>query len=133
MRAMRLVTLVLIGAVATFGLGACGGGDDEDTVSQGDLRAVDEGGEPRFEPEEFTIRLNSETSFDFENEDDNRQHNFTLTAVFVDADNFVSVDVPSGQSREVKFTARERPRDGFFSFYCRFHQAEGMQGKITVR
>jgi plastocyanin len=70
-------------------------------------------------------------AFSFENED-NREHNFTLTFVFVDPDNFLSVDVPAEQSRTVRFTmVRDRPRDGFLTFYCRFHQQEGMQGRIT--
>jgi plastocyanin len=40
----------------------------------------------------------------------------------------VSVDVPTGTSRTVTFTA---PRSGVMAFYCRFHRAR-MQGTITA-
>ncbi len=131
MRAKRWVTTALIGVIATFGLAACGEGDNEDergALSRG-VVARSDAGEPVWEPEELEARLNQEVSFSVTNED-NREHNFTLTHVFTDPDNFVNVDVPAGEARPVRFTIRERPRDGFLSFYCRFHQAQGMQGKI---
>lgn len=133
MRAKRWVTTALIGVIATLGLGACGGGEKTPALGRtGDLVAKDVDGVPLFEPTEVQVRLNQETRFTFQNQDDKREHNFTLTFVFVDADNFVSVDVPSKQTKDVRFTVKERPRDGFLTFYCRFHQAEGMQGRIKI-
>ncbi len=131
MRAKRWVTTAMIGVIAVFGLGACGEDDNADergALARG-VVATTKAGEPRWQPEELEAQLNQEVSFSVTNEDD-REHNFTLTHVFTDPDNFVEVDVPPQQSRSVRFTIRERPRDGFLSFYCRFHQAQGMQGKI---
>ena len=129
MRAKRWVTTALIGVIA-FGLGACESDNEDErgALSRG-VVATSKTGDPRWDPEELEARLNQEVSFSITNED-TREHNFTLTHVFTDPDNFVNVDVPAGDARSVRFTIRERPRDGFLSFYCRFHQAEGMQGKI---
>jgi plastocyanin len=132
MRAKRWVTTAMIGVIATFGLSACGGGDDDEAQSIGrGIRATSQTGDPRFDPVVVSARLGQEVNFNFENEDE-REHNFTLTFVFTDADSFVSVDVPARQSKPVRFMMlRDRPRDGFLTFYCRFHQQEGMQGRIT--
>ncbi|MDQ3978792.1 MAG: cupredoxin domain-containing protein [Actinomycetota bacterium] len=133
MRAKRWVTTAMIGVIAIFGLGACAETDNEDergALARG-VVATSTTGDPRWQPEELEAQLNQEVSFSVTNEDD-REHNFTLTHVFTDADNFVRVDVPAQQSRSVRFTIRERPRDGFLSFYCRFHQAQGMVGKIIL-
>ena len=111
-------------------LSACGGGSDESTRLPGEVTTTDR---LRFDPDEFTVRFDRETSFTLVN-DDNREHNFTLTYVFVDADNFVSVDVRPGETADVTFTVKERPPSGStFTFYCRFHQAQGMSGKIRVQ
>ena len=45
----------------------------------------------------------------------------------------IDMDIPSKQSVTVKIPAvAEAPRDGFFSFYCKYHQTQGMSGRITV-
>jgi plastocyanin len=85
----------------------------------------------RFEPDQFQVPFEREFSLTFTN-NDNQRHNFTLSHVFVDLDNFVNVDVEPGESKLVSFTVRERPRDGFFTFYCRYHQSQGMSGRITL-
>jgi len=130
--AWRRLAVAVAGVVAVGGLSACGGGgDDGGTSLPGEVKTTSR---LRFDPGEFTVRLDRETSFTLVNEDDDREHNFTLTFVFVDADNFVSVDVAPGQTAEVTFTVKERPPAGTtFTFYCRFHQSQGMSGKITVR
>ncbi|MFP5317363.1 MAG: cupredoxin domain-containing protein [Acidimicrobiia bacterium] len=126
----RLVTAVA-GMVAIVGLGACGGGGDNGGGAGriGELTATDM---LRFDPDEFEVPFEQEVSFTFTNED-NERHNFTLSHVFVDLDNFVNVDVEPDSSTEVRFTVRERPRDGFLTFYCRYHQSQGMSGRITLR
>jgi plastocyanin len=128
----QLVAAVVIGVLATVGLAACGDGDDEagGDVERSGLVADDM---LRFDPDEFEIELNEEVDFQFVNEDDDRQHNFTISSVFVDEDTALSVDVAPGGETEVRFTVREQPRDGFLTFYCRFHQSEGMAGRIRVR
>ena len=130
MRGKRWLAYALIGVVATLGLGACGGNGEEKQEVTGLLAAADVGGVPRFEPTTVYVRFGQEAAFTYQNKDEKREHSFTLPFIFVDKDNFLSVDVPPGQSRTIRFPVRERPRDGFLSFYCRFHQGEGMQGKI---
>ena len=132
MRARRWLTTATIGVIAVMGLAACGDGEDDEAqpINRG-ITAVDKAGDLRFDPDVVSARLGQEVNFELVNEDE-REHNFTLTFVFTDPDNFVSVDVPARQSRSVRFTMlRDRPRDGFLTFHCRFHQAEGMQGRIT--
>jgi plastocyanin len=120
----------LVAVSGSLGLVACGNGDDVPPAIGGDLIA---NRFLRFEPDEFSVRLDSQVSFVFENRD-SREHNFSLPYVFVDEFTQLSVDVAGGESAEVRFTVRERPPKGveFLSFYCRFHQSEGMQGKIRV-
>lgn len=118
----------VVGVVAVVGLGACGGDGDNGSGLAG-LTAT---GMLRFEPEEFEVPFDREYSFQFTNED-NERHNFTLSHVFVDLDNFVNVDVEPNSSTTVSFTVKERPRDGFLTFYCRYHQSQGMAGRITLR
>ncbi|MFN2506897.1 MAG: hypothetical protein ABR540_22240 [Acidimicrobiales bacterium] len=121
----------LIGVTAVLGLSACGDDDDNAAPCSRDLVATDM---LRFEPDECEITFNQEVSFTLENQDDDREHNFNISSVFTDIQGgtALSVDVPANSSREVKFTVRERPRDGFLTFRCRFHESEGMFGRITV-
>jgi plastocyanin len=123
----RLAVLTVI-ALAVVGLTACGGSSNKPK----ELSVLQTTNELRFKPDSFKVRFNQETVFTLQNTDKSRTHNFTLTEVFVDPDHFVSVDVPPGQTRQVKFTVTQRPAPGFFTFYCRFHQGSGMSGRITL-
>lgn len=127
MRARKTVLAGLI-VVAVLGLSACGGGDDEPTA---DVRIPDD--QLRYEPSELEIDLNQEQTFTFFNSDD-RLHNVTIPAVFADdQQNAVNVDIPPGERVTVRVPAvTEVPRDGFFLFYCKFHQTEGMSGRLVV-
>ncbi len=127
----RWITTALLVVVVGVGLSACGGGDEEgpkpDLVATKLLR---------FEPEELGASFNRQVTWSFKNEDDDRQHNFTLPFVFTDPQTKtqnVSVDVGPGQTVDIVFTVTERPREDFLTFYCRFHQAEGMNGRIRLR
>lgn len=127
MGAMRWMRVGLVGVLAVFSMSACGGdGDDDESLTSGVVATE----MFRFEPDTINVRFNQEAVFTFEN-DDTREHNFT-TSVFVDRDNLVSVDVAPGDDKQVRFTVTERPRDGFLSFYCRFHQNQGMNGRILL-
>ena len=131
-RWLRGALFGLVAVVAVFGLGACGGGSDEPDELTGVVKVKEDF--LRFEPEEGTVELNEETFFTFQNTDD-IEHNFTISSIFTDepGGTALSVDVAPGQSKPVRFTVRERPRDGFITFYCRFHQAEGMHGRLTLK
>jgi plastocyanin len=128
MRGRRWLTIALVGVLAVFGLGACGGGGGDKALT-GLVKANED---HRFDPDEINVRFNRQATFTFQNEDKKVAHNFTLTAIFTDPDHFLTVDVAPGQTEQIKFTVSQRPRDGFLSFYCRFHQSEGMQGRIKV-
>jgi plastocyanin len=130
MRRRHWATVGLITLLAIGGLSGCGGNGDDDEAGV-DIRATEL---LRFDPDQLRTSLNRETVFVFQNGDDSREHNITIPFIFIDAEltRPVSVDVPSGQTRDVTFTVRERPRDGFLAFYCRFHQAEGMVGRIQL-
>ena len=129
MRARKLLVGGLV-VVSLLGLSGCGDGDDKKltadvTVEDEDVLA--------FEPKELQINLNEETTFTFLNNDD-LLHNITVPAVFTNnQQNPVDVDIPVGQRVAVKIPAvAQAPRDGFFLFYCKYHQTQGMSGRLKV-
>jgi len=112
----------LLGVVMLFGLAGCGGGGS-DSAKKADV-TVDS--TFRFNPTKVEIDLNREDSFTFLNKD-KVVHNVTVPAFAID------MDIQPGQRVSVKIPAvKETPRDGFFSFYCKFHQTEGESGRITI-
>jgi len=128
MGARRMVVAGLVGVLMVVGLGACGGGGG------GQKADITANKFTRFDPDQLTARLNHQELFTFKNDDSSRQHNFTLSYVFTDASQTqnVSVDVAPGQTKDITFTVTQRPSAGFLTFYCRFHQAEGMSGRIKI-
>jgi plastocyanin len=79
-----------------------------------------------FNPKKLEIQLNKDVSFTVLNKD-TVAHNVTIPAFTVD------MDVQPGQVITVKIPAvSSAPRDGFFSFYCKYHQTVGEAGRITV-
>ena len=128
MRGMARLASLLAVALAVVALSACGGGGGDDEAP-GTIKATSN---LRFDPESINVRFDRETIFTFQNNDDNRTHNFTLSYVFTDADNFVNVDAKPGEAMEVKFTVKERPAAGFLTYYCTYHQGQGMHGRIKL-
>ena len=128
MRASKTVVAGVIMAMS-LGLVGCGGGDNEPNA---DVKIKKEATK-RFDPDELQIRLNQETSFSFYNDDDT-VHNVTIPAMFTDdKQSNIDVDIPKGQRVSVKIPAQtQAPRDGFFLFYCKYHQAQGMSGRIKI-
>lgn len=112
----------LLGVVMVVTLGACGGGGGT-TGKRADV-TVDR--TFRFDPNKLEVSLNQEESFTFLNKD-KKVHNVTIPAFAID------MDIQPGQRIAVKIPAQSAaPRDTFFSFYCKYHQAEGESGRITI-
>ena len=126
MKGRALVSL-LTAAVAVVALSACSSSSDSDVP--GTVKATNQ---LRFDPPTLKVRLNAETIVTFKNTDKSRVHNFTISYVFTDLDNFVNVDAKPGEIKDVKFTVKDRPASGYLTFYCTYHQGRGMQGRIKV-
>jgi len=127
MRAKKMVLGGLM-VVLLLGLVGCGGGGDGDDVL-GSARNADlivDDKEPFYEPKNLEIVLNREVTFTVFNEG-KEVHNVTIPGFEVD------MDVAPGQSIDIKLRAiNAEPRDGFFSFYCKFHQSRGEAGRINI-
>jgi plastocyanin len=115
-------------AVMIMGLVACGGGGDDNVLGgrgTADLVIVDDK-PPFYDNGTLKLRLNQEVSFTIFN-DGKQTHNIVIPAFDID------MDIPSKQSVTVKIPAvSQPPRDGFFSFYCKYHQSQGEQGRIEI-
>jgi plastocyanin len=122
----RLAGLLVV-AISVVALTACGGGGGDEVP--GTVKATSNF---RFDPDSVTVRFDRETILTFKNTDKTRTHNFTLSYVFTDLDNFVNVDAKPGETKEVKFTVKNKPASGFLTYYCTYHQGQGMHGRIKV-
>lgn len=121
-RRTRGILAGLLGLAFVLGLAACGGGGSA-TGKKADV-TVDKTN--RFSPNKVEISLNQEDSFTFLNKD-TKVHNVTVPAFAIDT------DIQPGERVSVKIPAvKEAPRDGFYSFYCKFHQSEGEAGRINI-
>ncbi len=126
---MRAKNMVLGGlmVVLLLALVGCGGGSDDDVLGgakNADLVVEDK--DPYYEPKNLEIALNREVTFTVFNKG-KEVHNITIPGFEVD------MDVTPGQSIDIKLRAiNAEPRDGFFSFYCKFHQSEGEAGRIKI-
>lgn len=117
-----------LGLTMAFGMAACGGGGGDELTA--DVTMDDT---MRYDPNELEINLNEETTFTFRNKD-NEVHNITVPALSNDIEqNAIEVDVEPGQRGTLKLPkVTAAPRDGFFLFYCKYHQTEGMSGRIKI-
>jgi len=121
-RGQRVRVSGLLGLVMLVALTGCGGGSS-DSGKKADV-TVDK--TMKFDPDSVEISLNSAESFTFLNKD-KKVHNVTVPAFAID------MDIQPGQRVEVKIPAvASAPRDGFYSFYCKFHQTEGEAGRIKI-
>ena len=123
----RAVLSGLLTLSMMLGMAACGGGGDKLTA---DVTMDDT---LRYDPNELTISLNEENTFTFLNKD-NKVHNITVPGLSNDVEqNAIEVDVQPGQRGTVKLPkVAQAPRDGFFLFYCKYHQSQGMSGKFKI-
>jgi plastocyanin len=117
-----------LGLTMTFGMVACGGGGGDELTA--DVTMDDT---LRYDPNELEINLNEETTFTFRNKD-NKVHNITVPGLSNDIEqNAIEVDVEPGQRGTLKLPkVTTAPRDGFFLFYCKYHQTEGMSGRLKI-
>ena len=126
---MRAKNMVLGGLMVVLLLTSvgCGGGSDDDVLGgakNADLVVEDK--DPYYEPKNLEIALNREVTFTVFNKG-KEVHNITIPGFEVD------MDVAPGQSIDIKLRAiNAEPRDGFFSFYCKFHQSRGEAGRIKI-
>ena len=116
-----------LGLTMIFGMAACGGGGDDLTADV----TMDE--TLRYDPNELEINLNEETTFTFLNKDDT-VHNVTVPGLSNDIEqNAIEVDIQPGQRGTLKLPkVTTAPRDGFYLFYCKYHQTEGMSGRLKI-
>lgn len=124
----RVVVSGLLGLVMIVGMAACGGGGDDGLTA--DVTMDDT---MRYDPNELEVNLNEENTFTFVNRD-NEVHNITVPGLSNDIEqNAIEVDVQPGERGTLKLPKiAAAPRDGFYLFYCKYHQTEGMSGKIKV-
>ena len=124
----RTVISGFLGLTLTFGMAACGGGNGDKLTA--DVTMDDT---LRYNPAELKIRLNEETTFTFLNKD-NKVHNITVPALSNDVEQTaIEIDVQPGQRGTLKLPkVTTAPRDGFFLFYCKYHQTQGMSGKLKI-
>ncbi len=117
-----------LGLAMMFGMAACGGGDGDELTA--DVTMDDT---LRYDPNELEINLNEETTFTFLNKD-NKVHNITVPGLSNDIEqNAIEVDVQPGQRGTLKLPkVTTAPRDGFFLFYCKYHQTQGMSGRLKI-
>ncbi|MDQ6725993.1 MAG: cupredoxin domain-containing protein [Actinomycetota bacterium] len=118
----RTVMTGLLGLVMLLGLTGCGGSSSA-TGKRADV-TVDSTN--RFTPNTVEISLNHEDSFTFLNKD-KIVHNVTIPDFAID------MDIQPGQRIDVKIPSISTvPRDGFISFYCKYHQSQGESGRINI-
>jgi plastocyanin len=116
----------LLGVVMVLGLAGCGGSSSTSLNQTADITIQKVDGLPRFDPDKIQVPLNQDETFTVLNKD-KILHNVTIPAFAVD------MDIQPGQRISVKIPpVTAAPRDGFFTFYDKYHQAEGAAGKITV-
>ena len=116
----------LLGLVMLVGLTGCGGGGSSATELKADVTVDKVDGIHQYDPKKLEISLNRDETFTFLNKD-KIVHNVTVPAFAID------MDIQPGQRVDVKIPAvAQAPRDGFFTFYCKYHQAEGEAGRINI-
>ena len=124
----RAVVSGLLSLSMMLGMAACGGGGDDELTA--DVTMDDT---LRYDPKELDMNLNEETTFTFRNKDD-KVHNITVPGLSNDVEqNAIEIDVQPGQRGTLRLPkVTQAPRDGFYLFYCKYHQTEGMSGRLKI-
>lgn len=112
----------LVAVVAFLGLTACGGSSG--TSLKADIIANKINSQHRFDPDKFKLSLGQDNTISVLNKD-KVVHNFTVSFLGVDQ------DIQPGQRVSVKIPAvNQKPDVGYLTFYCKYHQSEGMTGRL---
>jgi plastocyanin len=123
-------------AVLALFLGGCGSDDSEDSAppvslsgpvnDHGTAKAEDdleiEADDRYFGPTFIEAKAGQKFSVELHNEGSAR-HTFTSGDLGVD------LELPQGDRRTISLTA---PASGTVTFYCRFHEGQGMKGAVFV-
>lgn len=111
--------------VAIFLVGACGGGDDDESASTGDsadaLPVTVTAKDFAFDTDSLEGHATHSVDLTFVNEGDT-QHSFTIDELKVD------VEAAGGEEATATFTPEET---GSFEFYCKYHP-DTMKGAFEV-
>lgn len=132
----RVGPIVVAVGVAGLLLAGCDSGDDDDVVSDDTTTSTSTtvGGSPQddavriamkdfsFDPKDVTV-AKSAVAIKLSNTGSAR-HTFTVDNPKVDQ------EVEPGKETEVLVAMGSQTE---FTFYCRFHRAGGMQGKVTLK
>jgi len=76
----------------------------------------------RFVPSELTISAGQEIQV--QNKDTDREHNFSITSASIEK------DIEGGENEDVDTSELAT---GTYDFFCKYHQSQGMTGKLTVQ
>ena len=127
MQVRRMVSVGLAVTALVAGLVACGGGGGAKSLSaQADVVAKDDP-KPHFEPNKLQASVGSRVSFSFHNSG-KVVHNFTLSFLGVDQ------DAQPGQTVQISFDVTPPPKGlGYYTFYDKNYQGDGMQGRLDVK
>jgi plastocyanin len=126
MRCKRFLGVGLVTMAMVVGLAACGGGSSGKSLSSSADVVAKDSPKPHFDPNTLKATAGSDVSFSFRN-DGKVVHNFTLSYAGVD------VDVPPGQTVQVKFKVPDKVKGvDYFTFYDKNYQGDGMQGRLNV-
>lgn len=126
---MRVRKTILGGLVVVLllGLVACGGGEEDNLL--GGAKTADlvvEDDYPFYDPTKLELPMNREVTFTVFNKGE-MVHNIVIPDLNVD------MDVQPKSSVEIKLPAvSAAPRAGFFTVYCKYHQAEGEALRLNV-
>lgn len=125
MQLRRYVGSALVVAALIGGLPGCGGGGDTLNLGGGGSKQLTASDLPRrqFVPAVIRAPVQKEVTFTVKNEGD-VTHNFSVSSIGIDR------DVEPGKSVEVTLPPLEGTT---LTFYDKRYQADGMQGKLSVR
>lgn len=98
----------------------CGSGSDKSSSGSGGLAL--QASDNAFKPDQLTAQAGKKVAVVLKN-DGATLHNFAIDALGV------SKDVEPGKTATISFTPQSA---GPLRFYCKYHQALGMTGTITV-